>query len=108
MRLLPKPKIIISYADTEQNHTGYVYQAANFIYCGLTEKRTNWTIEGLEGMHGQTVADKYRNVENRAEAIRQEYGDRFSLRDRSRKHRYIYFVGTKKEKKRFDSRRQSL
>ena len=28
-KLLPYPSILVSYADTEQNHVGYVYQATN-------------------------------------------------------------------------------
>ena len=39
-KLLPKPRIIVSYADTEQDHIGIVYQATNFIYTGLSDKRT--------------------------------------------------------------------
>lgn len=35
---LPKPKIIISFADPNMNHNGYIYQATNFIYTG---KSTN-------------------------------------------------------------------
>ena len=31
---LPKPKIIISFADPNMNHNGYIYQATNFIYTG--------------------------------------------------------------------------
>jgi hypothetical protein len=41
MKLLPKPTIVISYADTGQGHVGYVYQACNFIYLGLSVKKTN-------------------------------------------------------------------
>jgi hypothetical protein len=32
LRQLPKPAIVVSYADTAQGHLGIVYQAANFIY----------------------------------------------------------------------------
>ena len=35
--------------------------------------------------HCQTLADKYT-----AEEIRAEFGDRFSLQDRPRKHRYVF------------------
>lgn len=99
LRLLPKNKIIVSFADTEQSHLGIVYQATNFLYTGLSAKRTNWVIEGLEHLHGQTIADKYRGIPNRAEVIRAEYGDKFKLVDRPRKHRYIYITGSKTEKK---------
>lgn len=100
LKQLPK-SIIISFADTEQNHIGYVYQACNFYYCGLSAKRTDWKIKGMEHLHGQTIADKYRGYKNRAEAIRNDYGDRFYLKPRPRKHRYIFFVGSKNDKKKF-------
>ena len=36
LRLLPKPKIVVSYADTSMGHVGYVYQATNFIICRIS------------------------------------------------------------------------
>jgi hypothetical protein len=98
LRLLPKPKIVVSYADTEQGHVGYVYQATNFIYTGLSAKRTDWKLKGQEHLHGATVADMSRGQENRAEWMREKFGDDFYLEDRARKHRYIYFCGTKNQK----------
>lgn len=100
LKMLPKNRIVISFADTEQGHTGSVYQAANFIYCGLSAKRTDWKVRGLEHLHGQTIADEFRGVKNRAEAMRQKYGDDFYLTPRARKHRYIYICGGKGYKKR--------
>ena len=99
LKLIQKGKIVISFADISQGHKGTVYQATNFLYCGLSAKRTDWKIKGLEHLHGQTVADKYRGVKNRAEAIRRDYGDRFYLKPRPRKHRYVYVTGKGKEKK---------
>ena len=85
-RTLPKcgKEIVVSYADTEHGHLGIVYQATNWIYTGLSAKRTNWTIAG-DDRHCQSIADQYS-----ASEIRARYGDRFSLQPRSRKHRYIY------------------
>lgn len=100
LKMLPKNKIVVSFADTEQEHVGTVYQAANFIYCGLSAKRTDWKVKGLEHLHGQTIADEFRGVKNRAEAMRQKYGDDFYLAPRPRKHRYIYITGSKSYKKR--------
>ena len=91
--------VLVSYADTKQGHIGYVYQATNWHYTGLSAKRTDWNIEGLEHLHSQTIADKTKGLKDRAKTIRNMYGDRFSLVDRSRKHRYIYFVGNRYEKK---------
>lgn len=86
-------EIIVSFAEIQAGHTGVVYQATNWIYTGLSAKRTNWTIDG-NTKHCQTLADKYTSVE-----IRGKYGDRFSLVDRPRKHRYVYFNADRRRKK---------
>lgn len=99
LQMLPKPSIVVSYADTEQGHVGYVYQATNFVYTGLSAKRTDWKLKGMEHLHGATVADMSRGQENRAQWMRDKFGDDFYLQDRSRKHRYVYFVGSKGQKK---------
>jgi hypothetical protein len=99
LRLLPDESIVISFADTSQGHIGYVYQATNFMYCGLSAKRTDWKVKGQEHLHGITIADQFRGAENRAKAIRDFYGDDFYLSPRPRKHRYIYLVGNKYFKK---------
>jgi hypothetical protein len=96
---LPKPSIVVSYADTHQGHVGYVYQATNFIYTGLSAKRTDWKIKGMEHLHGQTIADMSKGHENRADFMREKFGDDFYLEERPRKHRYIYIVATKSQKK---------
>lgn len=99
IKQLPKNKIIISFADTSQGHEGTVYKASNFIYCGLSAKRTDWKIKGKEHLHGQTVADEFRGQKNRAKLMREKYGDDFYLQERPRKHRYIYLHGSKTWKK---------
>lgn len=103
LRLLPKPCIVVSYADMEQGHVGYVYQATNFIYTGLSAKRTDWKVIGLEGLHGQTIADISRGASgggrgSRAAFMREKYGDDFYLKDRSRKHRYIFICADGKKR----------
>lgn len=91
LKLIPKPRIIVSYADTSQNHTGYIYQACNFIYTGLSAKRTEWREIGVN-THSKTVCGQ-NTLEERKES------DRFSQEARPQKHRYIYFLGSKYQKK---------
>jgi hypothetical protein len=91
--------IVISFADTDQSHVGTVYQAANFSYHGLSEKRTDWKVRGMEHLHGQTIADEFRGMDNRASMMRQKYGDDFYLAARPLKHRYISIVGGHKFKR---------
>lgn len=99
LRLLPKPKAVISYADTAQGHMGTIYQAANFLYCGLSAKRTDWALRGADGAHGQSIADTMRGVPDRAAAMRARYGEDFYLSPRSRKHRYVYLAGSKRQRR---------
>ena len=91
-KLLPKPSIIVSYADTNQNHSGYIYQATNFIYTGLSDKRTEWRMKNTN-KHSKTICEQYTLEE------RKNNPDKFEVIDRPRKHRYIYFIGSKKDKK---------
>ena len=98
IKMLPRNSIIISYADTSMGHVGYPYQATNFIYTGLSEKRTDWKVKGMENLHGQTIADISRGKKDRSKFMREKYGDDFYIEERSRKHRYIYFKNKKMKK----------
>ena len=92
LKLVDK-EIIVSYAEIQQGHVGVVYQATNWIYTGLSAKRTNWTIEGVD-KHCQTIADKYTSKE-----LKELYGDKFKLVPRPRKHRYVFFNAKGRRKK---------
>jgi len=92
LKLLPKPKIVVSYADTSKGHVGYIYQATNFLYTGLSAKRTEWKIKGLN-LHSKTVTSQSTLTE------RLSNPDKFEVVNRPQKHRYIYMVGNKKERK---------
>lgn len=81
LKMLPRPMIIVSYADTAQNHEGIVYQATNFLFTGTTKPRTD--IDTGE-KHSRHYGDK---------------PDYTKRKFRSAKHRYIYFIGSKVEKK---------
>lgn len=94
IKMLPKPSIIVSYADTAQGHVGYVYQATNFLYTGLSAYRVDWTVKGLEHKHSKTLSNGMT-----LESIKEKYGDDFYYAIRSRKHRYIFFHGSKTDKK---------
>jgi hypothetical protein len=95
LKMLPRDSIIVSFADTAQGHVGYVYQATNWTYTGLSAKRTDWKLKGYEHLHGVTVADMSRGQANRAEWMRETYGEAFYLEDRPRKHRYVFFRNKK-------------
>ena len=99
LQMLPKPSIVVSYADIEQGHVGYIYHSTNFLYTGLSAKKKDWAIKGMEHLHGATVVDMSRGQENRVEFMKEKFGDDFYLKDRAQKHRYVYLVGSKSQKK---------
>jgi Ni,Fe-hydrogenase III small subunit len=95
LQLLPKPKIVVSYADTKQSHEGIVYQATNFLYTGLSTKFQDPVVKGLEHQHHATYAHGLTNKQ-----LIEKFGaDNVYFIERSRKHRYIIFVGSKTDKK---------
>lgn len=79
IKLLPKPSIIVSYADCGQSHIGYVYQATNFLFTGTTKERTDI---GSDGKHA-----------------RHHKGNKSIRQHRSSKHRYVFIHANKIEKK---------
>lgn len=93
------PCVIVSYADTSKNHHGYIYQATNWIYTGLSAKFLDYMVKGMEHLHGASVFDLSRGQENRVEWLKQKFGDKLYMKERPRKHRYFYFIGNKKDKK---------
>ncbi len=78
--------ILVSYADTSQGHHGYIYQATNWIYTGISAKRTEWREIGVN-THSKSVCDKTAISDMR------EQPEKFHLIERARKHRYLYFTG---------------
>jgi len=99
LKFLPKPLVLVSYADTSQNHHGYIYQATNWIYTGLSAPFKDYYIKGMEHLHNGTIMDMSRGQENRVEWLRNKFGDDLIMIERPRKHRYFYFIGNKNEKK---------
>ena len=81
-QLKPLNKIVVSYADSGMNHTGFVYQSCNFMYTGKTKSRTD-IYSGL-GKHSRHYkkgkSEKYRVI-------------------RTSKYRYVYICGDKRFKK---------
>jgi hypothetical protein len=83
-RLVDK-EIIISYADSAQQHLGIIYQACSWLFTGTSREDFDLTVEGLD-IHGHTLYDKYTGTE-----IIAKFGDKVHKVKRSLKYRYIYF-----------------
>lgn len=71
LKMLPNRTFVVSYADWGGwHHVGYVYQATNWIYTGMTKSRTDKFSESGHSRH-------YAKDESRRQL-------------RTAKHRYIY------------------
>jgi len=89
-------KIILSYSDINQNHHGYIYQATNFLYTGITNPgMETYTVSGGEGC----IKDMTRRYFFKATTVYNQKWNILKITKGGCKHRYIYFIGTKKEKK---------
>jgi hypothetical protein len=77
IKLIKENLIIVSYADTEWGHNGYIYQATNWIYTGCTKERTDIGLE--DGSHSRHYDKNLDYTKNR--------------KKRSSKHRYVFFIG---------------
>lgn len=96
LKMLPKPAVIVSYADEGQGHVGYVYQATNFTYCGKTAPHRNDYISPTgEKIHPRTMQG-WKGVNNLERWV-EENG--WTKEKPSFKHRYVYVTGSKSQKR---------
>lgn len=80
LKMLPNNTFVVSYADYGGwGHIGYVYQATNFLYTGMTKERTDIYSESGHSRHYDPDEDR-RQI-------------------RTAKHRYIYLVGDRRTRK---------
>lgn len=110
LKMLPKPMVIVSYADSGHNHHGYIYQATNWLYTGMSVAFKDYMVKGFENMHGASVlnlvgrSDGKNGHLDKVKLLKQKFGEEnVYMVERSRKYRYFYFLGTKREVKRMKS-----
>ena len=105
LKQLPKPKVIVSYADTSQNHHGYIYQATNWIYTGLSVAFRDYMVKGFEHLHSGSIMDLVgRSDKNghldKVKLLKDKFGeDNVYMIERPRKHRYFMLLGNRAQKK---------
>jgi hypothetical protein len=81
LKMLPNYTFVVSYADTGWTHVGYIYQATNFLYTGLSAKRLDTYSNGKHSRQYKKGTSETRH------------------QTRNPKHRYVYLVGTKSQRK---------
>lgn len=93
----PQIKIVVSYADIEQKHSGIIYQATNWLYLGIyAEKMKQIEINGklkhkksVFSTYGTASIEKLKKITNGTVKEVGGFG----------KHKYIYCFDKKERKK---------
>jgi len=97
LKKLPKPTVVISYADKGAGHNGYIYQATNWIYTGMgAGSGKEYLMADGSTRHQRTLWNK--NKPDLIEKMK-ENGEIIDEKTTTGKHRYYYFVGNKREKR---------
>jgi len=102
--LHPHIRILVSYADSGQNHQGYIYQATNWLYTGMSQAQSRQYVlpngetrfrQARQFRSGARKDDdplmSWDKIQNAYPGIRKAPG--------TRKHRYVYFLGSKSQRK---------
>ena len=102
-------KALISYASPVEGHSGTIYQATNWIYQGNNnrwndgwifkfdeEARLPFTLSN-RWMHGRTIFPYFKT--NDPYEIQKQVNKTFWIRKELQKHRYVYILAGKKDKK---------
>lgn len=95
LKLLTKPACIVTYADGNAGHHGFIYQATNWLYTGKTSVESIYINTNTgKVLHPRTVVRLFgtreeKSLPNWIELDKEAGG----------KYRYVKFIGTKKEVK---------
>lgn len=102
-KLLPKPLIILSYADPNNGHNGYTYQALNFLFTGKggapkeyifnKKQYTNRHIKNYWFKNKNLPFDKTKTIDWNFLNVGGE------ILEQKPKNRYVIFLGNKRQKK---------
>lgn len=99
----PRIKAIISYSDCEQGHKGTIYQASSFYYQGNSTLALmpNFSISLIgppyKWMHSRTAQSTFGS--HNVEWLKKKIGHTFWRKKEAKKHRYVYLLGNKIQKK---------
>lgn len=94
MKIKYAPCFIVSYADSNMNHHGYIYQSTNWIYTGMSGKEKKYKTKDGKEIHGRTIVQK---LGSRSEEI---INNKVDISYQLGKYRYFYFLGSSRECKR--------
>ncbi len=96
-------KLIVSFADIAQGHSGQIYKATNWIYEKISDPSIKVYIQGV-AVHNKTISENIKSMQNldipRVEKIKIYYktNDVVISKDQG-KHSYLFFLDKKERKK---------
>ena len=93
-------KVVVSFADGENGHTGVIYKATNFEYCGKTAPGRTLIVDGEE-YHARSLNQP---IKPYSREIRKRYDAKdpnIYWKHTKQKYIYVYFLN-RKAKKSFD------
>jgi hypothetical protein len=102
-KILPKPLIVLSYADPNNGHNGYTYQALNFLYTGKggAPKEYIFNNKQYTNRHIKDYWFKNKRLEyNSYLTIDQNFKNVGGIIiEQKPKNRYVIFLGDKRQKR---------
>jgi hypothetical protein len=102
LKMLPKNiQLVISFADPSQGHMGYIYQASNFHYCGMSKGGKAIVTPDGQIQHSRLIGiyrSRHSELKDKSSSfIMDKYGWKYIKT--SGKHRYIYLLYNKGKNK---------
>src|SRR5699024_7572891 len=94
----PNLKLIVSYADSEQEHKGGIYQATNWLYLGKTKGSIEFIINGKR-VHSKTINSKYGRGSQNVQWLRNHVDPKAEKYHTQGKHKYVFPLNKKARKK---------
>jgi hypothetical protein len=82
-------KLVVAYADPDADEIGTVYQATNWLYCGLTSEESDYFYPDGKRFVGHMKTG----------FMKTEEGKNLKKGKRTRKHRYVYLLGSKSDRR---------
>lgn len=92
---VPQCRLVVSYADVDQNHLGTIYQATNWIYEGMSKGDTYFIIHGTKThrktIHSRivTIDGKRRRCPETLEAVRRFFDPNATVFRSAGKRKYL-------------------
>ena len=93
LKMLPE-MCVVSFADAGHHHHGYIYQATNWIYTGEGGQKETYENNKGQEIHSLTLNEHVKQSGmSKTEYLNKH--DIMKIKPKP-KHRYLYFIGSKK------------